>query len=257
MRGVVRPGGADAVPTPPLWVTSAGTMDAIAAVDPEIAAAAFVSDHAIALGGRPGAIVGASWASCARFEADADAGAIGADVRVAMYDPERWRHTPAEEQRDPLAAMARFGDVARRHGYVCMITPHPGLLSIPGSTLGRDAHETEEAAYERSGISEAAARAADIVETQAQRLQDRPDAYRRFVSATAARARDANPSVLVLSGLSTSPGFPATPEMLFDAWGSVADVVDGHYISLAKRRYPEVMAAFLRSVLGSGGITHL
>lgn len=136
MRGVARPGGADAVPTPPLWVTSAGTMDAIAAVDPEIAAAAFVSDHAIALGGRPGAIVGASWASCARFEADADAGTIGADVRVAMYDPERWRHTPAEEQRDPLAAMARFGDVARRHGYVCMITPHPGLLSIPGSTLG-------------------------------------------------------------------------------------------------------------------------
>ena len=47
------------------------------------------------------------------------------------------------------------------------------------------------------------------------------------VSATAARARDANPSVLVLSGLSTSPGFPATPEMLLDAWGSVADVVDG------------------------------
>jgi len=241
----------NAVPTPPLWVTSAGTMDAIAAVDPEVAAGAFVSDHAIALGGRPGAITGRSWASCARFESDATSGAIGADVRVAMYDPERWRHTPAEEQRDSLGAMARFGDVARRHGYVCMITPHPGLLSVKGSTLARDADETEEAAYERSGITEAGARAADIVETQAQRLQDRPDAYRGLVSATAARARAANPSVLVLSGLSTSPGFPATPQMLLDAWASVADVADGHYLSLAKGRYTEVMAAFLRSALGS------
>jgi hypothetical protein len=226
-------------------------MEAIASVDPEVASAAFVSDHAIALGGRPGAITGTSWASCAQFEADASSGAIGADVRVAMYDPERWRHTPAEEQRDPLGAMARFGDLARRHGYVCMITPHPGLVSASGSALAPDADETEEAAYERSGITEAAARAADIIETQAQRLQDRPDAYRGLASATAARARGANPSVLVLSGLSTSPGFPATPQMLLDAWASVADVVDGHYLSLAKARYPEVMAAFLRSVLES------
>lgn len=250
----MRPTGAravNAVPTPPLWLTSAGTMDAIAAVDPEVAARAFVSDHAIALGGRPGAVTGRSWASCARFQADVSAGAIDADVRVVMYDPERWRHTPVEEQRDPLGAMARFGDLARQHGYVSVITPHPGLLSVKGSTLNRDADETEEAAYERSGITEAAARAADIVETQAQRLQNRPDAYRDLVSATVARARSANPSVLVLTGLSTSPGFPATPQMLLDAWACVKDVVDGHYISLAKGRYPEVMAAFLRAVLES------
>jgi hypothetical protein len=241
----------NAVPTPPIWVTSKGTMGAIAAVDLDVAARVFVSDHAIALGGRPGAITGTSWASCAQFEADATSGAIGADVRVAMYDPERWRQTPVEEQCDPLGAMTRFGDLTRQHGYVCMITPHPGLLSVKGSTLARAADETEEAAYERSGITEAAARAADIIETQAQRLQNRPDAYRALVSATAARARAANPSVLVLSGLSTSPGFSATPQMLLEAWASVADIVDGHYLSLAKGRYPDVMAAFLRLVLES------
>jgi hypothetical protein len=226
-------------------------MDAIAAVDPEVAEAVFVSERAIALKGRPGAVTGLSWASCARFEADAISGAIPTDVRVAMYDPERWRHTPPDEQRDPIGAMTRFGELAHGRGYVCMITPHPGLLSVEGSSLARGADESEEAAYERSGITEAAARAADIVETQAQRLQDRPDAYRSLVEATAARARGANPSVLVLSGLSTSPGFRATPQMLLDAWSSVRDVADGHYISLAKGRYPEVMAAFLRSVLDS------
>jgi hypothetical protein len=239
------------VPTPPLWVTTAGTMEAIAAVDREVAAVAFGSDHAIALGGRLGAIAGRSWASCALFRVDASSGAIEADVRLAMYDPERWRHTPVLEQRDPIGAMARFGDLARRHGYVCMITPHPGLVSVEGSSLAPEVDETEEAAYMRSGITEAAARAADIVETQAQRLQNRPDAYRDLVSATAARARAANASVLVLSGLSTSPGFPATPRMLLDAWASVKDIVDGHYLSLAKGRYPEVMSAFLRSVLES------
>jgi hypothetical protein len=151
-------------------------MDAIAAVDPEIAAAAFLSEHAIALGGRPAP----SWVRRGRLAPGSRRTRTpGRSVQtsVVMYDPERWRHTPAEEQRDPIGAMARFGDVARRHGYVCMITPHPGLLSIPGRTLSRDAHEIEEAAYERSRISEAAARAADIVETQAQRLQNRPDAY--------------------------------------------------------------------------------
>jgi hypothetical protein len=228
-------------------------MEAIAAVDPEVARASFVSDHAIALGGHPGAVMGRSWASCAQFRADARSGTIDADVRIAMYDPERWRHTPAREQRDPIGAMARFGDLARRHGYGCMITPHPGLVSVEGSSIAREADETEEAAYERSGITEAAARNADIVETQAQRLQNRPDAYRALVSATAARARAANPSVLVLSGLSTSPGFTASPQMLLEAWTSVADIVDGHYLSLAKGRYPEGMAAFLRSVLDRTG----
>ncbi|MEW6060196.1 MAG: hypothetical protein AB1551_08695 [Actinomycetota bacterium] len=127
--------------------------------------------------------------------------------------------------------------------------PTPGLVSVKGGAFRREANETDEAAYERSGIAEAAALAADIVETQAQRLQNDLKAYREIVSETAERARRVNPEVLVLSGLSTSPGYPATPQMLLDAWSSVADVADGHYISLAKGRYPEVMAAFLRLVL--------
>jgi hypothetical protein len=232
-----------------LWITAAATMDAIAQVDPGVARAAFEGDHAIALKGRPGAITGLAWASCAAFEADLDAGAIHPDVRVAMYDPEAWRHTPPEEQRDPATAMARFGRLAAEHGYVRIITPHPGLMSVMGIPFALRDGETEEQAYEHSGLPEAAATAADIVETQAQRLQNDPDAYRALVEATATRARAANPSVWVLSGLATSPGSKATPEILLAAWERVRDVVDGHYISLSKSRYPEVMAAFLRLTL--------
>jgi hypothetical protein len=224
-------------------------MDSIAAIDRDVAVATFGSEDAIALGGWPGATTGRSWASRVAFEDDARSGRIPADVRVAMYDPERWRHTPIDEQRAPLDAIAAFGRAAAGHGYVRMITPHPGLVSVEGGPFARDPEETEESAYERSSITEAAASAADIIETQSQRLQRDPDAYRRLVAATAARARSVNPGVRVLSGLATSPGFPATPEMLLDAWASVRDVVDGHYLSLSKARYPEVMAAFLGEVL--------
>src|SRR5215211_4808000 len=148
----------------PLWVTAAGTMDAIALVDPGVARDAFESDHAIALGGRAGAIAGRAWASCAAFEGELAAGTIAADVRVAMYDPERWRATPPEEQADPASAMERFGRIAAEHSYIRIITLHPGLMTAAGTGFALAEGETEEAAYLRSGLTGAAARAADIVD---------------------------------------------------------------------------------------------
>ena len=67
---------------------------------------------------------------------------------------------------------------------------------------------------------------------------------------TARQARSANPDVIVLSGLSTAPGYVATPQMLYAAWDSVKDVVDGHYMSLVKVEYPATAAAFLRLIDG-------
>ncbi len=233
------------------WATSAGTMRAIARVDPEVAAAAFGNERAIALGGWPGALRGRAWASLAGFERELASGTIEPGMRVAMYDPERWRHTPVEEQRDPIGAIRRFVALARERGFVTMVTPYPRLVTVPGSVCRAEPGESEEAAYLRHRIAAVAAEA-DVCETQAQRSQNDPGAYHRFVAATAEQAREANPRTIVLSGLSTSPGFPATPEMLFAAWERVREVVDGHYLSLSKGRYPEVMAAFLRRVLLDG-----
>jgi hypothetical protein len=222
-------------------------MDAIAGVDPDVAASVFATGRAIALGGRAGAISGRSWASVATFEADLASGAITPDLRVVMYDPERWRHTPLDEQRDPIGSIERFGRVAGAGWLVRMITPHPSLVSVDAAA-GTLTDGSEEATYEFSGITEAAALSSEIVEIQAQRLQAAPHGYRDLVAATAARARAVNPDVLVLSGLATSPGFPATSRMLVEAWDSVLDVVDGHYVSLSRGRYPDVMADFLRMV---------
>ena len=243
-----------AVPRPRYWVTSTGTIEAIAAQDPGIAKGVFGSPTAVALGdGWPGALTGRSWASYARFARDVSSGAIPPSVRVVMYDPEGWDETPLNEQQDPITYIERFAALAHARGYFVIITPHPSLVSVPGAACGQLPEETAEAAYLRCRIAEGAARYADAYETQAQALERDPKAYRAFVSQTAAQARAANPNVIMLSGLSTAPGYPATPEMLFAAWSSVEGVVDGHYLSLARLHYPEVAAAFLKMVEASRG----
>lgn len=227
------------------WVTSAGTIGAIAAVDPLVADRVFGSSDAVALGGWPGATTGRAWASSERFAEDVAAGTIAEDVTIVMYDPERWEATPLPEKLDPVTHIASFGALARSQGYSVMVTPHPNLVSVPGSVHAPRPGETREAAYLRSGIVEVSAAIADVYETQAQNHQRDPATYRAFLLDTARLARRVNPGVQVLSGLSTHPGYPATAGMLGDAWECVRDVVDGHYLSLARRRLLSVAASFL------------
>jgi hypothetical protein len=239
----------------PYWATSVRSMAAIAAVDPDVAHRAFGNGSGIALGPSPewpGAIPGQAWASLSTFEADLRSGAIDRSVRVVMYDPERWVHTPPAEQRDPVSTIRRFVRLAGAVGYVSMVTPYPRLVTVPGGRLSVRPGETEEEAYLRHRVA-AEAGAADVVETQAQRSQRDPGAYRSFVAATVEQAREVNDDVVALSGLSTSPGYRATPRMLLEAWESVRDVVDGHYISLSKGRFPDVMTEFLGMALDAIG----
>jgi len=227
------------------WVTAAGTMRAIAEVDPNVAARIFESRDAIALGGWPGATTGRSWASSTRFAEDVANETIQDDLQVAMYDPEHWDATPLDERLDPHTSIENFGTLARSKAYTVLVTPHPNLVSVPGSPLAPKDEEARESAYLRSGIVEVAAANADVIETQAQTLQRDPDRYRAFVAETVRIARATKRDVQVLSGLSTHPGYPATVAMLRNAWISVRDVVDGHYLSLARLRLPEVATAFL------------
>jgi hypothetical protein len=233
------------------WVTSRGVINAVAARDRPLAEALFGNEKAIALGGWPGAMEGMTWASHAKFAADLEAGAVPDTVKAVMYDPEAWEATPLPEKQDPVAAMRTFSKLARARGFFVVITPHPRLVVVPGAKRRKHFWESLETAYLRSGITAEAARNADAAETQAQNLQRDPKRYADLVERTAEQARQANSNVIVLSGLSTHPGYPATPEMLHAAWQSVRHVVDGHYLSLARGRLPEVAVAFLRQVAGS------
>ena len=90
-----------------------------------------------------------------------------------------------------------------------------------------------------------------MVEVQGQYLESDADAYRSFVAAAAQQARRTNPSVTVVSGISTT--FTADPQVLYAAWRSVLDVVDGHYLNVPDGFRPEVAVAFLRLVAATAG----
>lgn len=190
-----------------------------------------------------------AWASEAAFASDVANGRVPDGVRAVMYDPETWSATPVAEQQDPEAAMRAFAALARRHGYVVVITPHPGLVAAPGAGCSARPTETQQEAFLRCDLEGSAARYADVVEVQAQSLEADVGAYRAFVSKAARQARASNPGVLVISGLSTN--FAMEPSTLFDAWQSVSDVVDGHYLNVPHGRRPRVAVGFLQSVIAS------
>jgi hypothetical protein len=242
----------DAPPLHQRWMATPTTVERLRAIDPAIAALYFDRRGSYVLGGGLEAATAAvGWADESQFERDLAAGAIRPDVRFVMYDPEGWPSTPLKEQRHPVAAMEAFAAAARSAGYGVIITPNPSLVDVAKADCTRSAFETLEAAFLRCGIEAAAARLSDVVEIQGQLLEADPVAYRSFIEAEAAQARLANPNVVVLAGLSTR--FASGPETLLNAWDSVTDIVDGHYMAVPEGIRPDIATAFLRMLAEQRG----
>jgi hypothetical protein len=240
---------------PPLrqrWMATPTTVERLRAIDAPIAALYFDRRGSYVLGGGLDAATATDvWASEQQFERDLAARAIDPSVRYVMYDPEWWAATPLDEQRHPVAAMVAFAAAARSAGYGVIITPHPSLVEVPKADCMRSATETMEAGFLRCGIEAAAARLSDVVEVQGQLLEADPATYRSFVEAETAQARLANPNVVVLAGLSTR--FASGPETLLNAWDSVTDIVDGHYMAVPEGIRPDIAVAFLRMLAEQRG----
>jgi hypothetical protein len=228
-----------------VWVVTTGTVRTLSAGAPRISARLFGSSQAVVLGfpdnGHPRAL---SWADESVFEEWIRKDWIPKTVTTVMYDPENWPSTPPGERDDPVGAMRAFSTIARAHGWRVVLTPSPSLVTVPGGVCTVAPNESIESAYVRCDIAGQAAMLADVVETQAQHLETDPFAYRSFVAATAEQARAANPNILVVSGLSTN--FTESPVVLYSAWRSVRDLVDGHYLAIPKGIRPELAVAFLR-----------
>jgi len=232
-----------------IWLGTATTRGTLARLDADATAGLLGAPQSITLGEPVGAPVALSWSSERRFARDVADGSIPPSVRVVLYDPEGWLETPREERRAPIPAMSAFGALAHANGFLAVITPHPSLVQVHGAACGQSAGEPLEAAYLRCGIQAASARAADIVEVQAQFLETDADAYERFVIAAATQARLANPGVHVISGISTA--FTDDPQVLVAAWRSVRGVVDGHYLNVPDGVRPTVAIELARAVLSA------
>lgn len=244
------------------WVLTGANMKKIRDADPALAAYAFDTPLAYATGNEHGtqnqvpagyaAVPTLKYESYTAFKSDVESGHIDSSIKAVNYNPERWSLTPVAEQRDPARYMARFGQIAHQYGYYAITSPGRTLMQVDGALCRAASGETLSEAFVRCNIAGAAARHVDMYRVQAQVHEADPARYRWFVQSTEAQARAANPSVVFLSNLATSPeGTVATPQMLFDAHNAVNDLVSGHYVSINSEEI-DVAIAFLRMVRAAG-----
>lgn len=163
---------------------------------------------------------------------------------TVMYDPEAWTDTPEAEQRDPIGYIEQFASLGHARGWTVIVSPEPSLMTVTGAGCGVRGSETIQSAFLRCNIAGDAARSADVVDIQAQRLEFDPVAYRAFVAQAAAQAKAANPNVKILAEISTGTSFSAS--QMYAAWASVRDIVDGYYLSITGDDKVGIALAFLR-----------
>ena len=155
-------------------------------------------------------------------------GRIGPDVKAVIYDNERWKFTPEEEQRHFADYSARVAQLLHGHGIL--------LVNAPATTLARVLDPGNDKPYDgyiHANIAADAARHADVFVIQAQGSVMSTSRYRDFVRDAAAQARKANPSVKVLAGISTSPnGQAVSDEQLYASVEATRSMVDGYWLNV-------------------------
>ena len=180
--------------------------------------------------------------------------ASSAAPRVVILDLERWSQTPPGEQRQPARYYRLAGRLARRKGLLLVATPSSNLVE-PWPVRFIPAY----ASYLQSGLVGEVAKAADVFEVQAQGFERQTALYKEFVATAADQARDANPRVTVIAGLSTNPGGRGVPAIqLYRDALAARPYVDGFWLNIpaksaACRRCgvarPEIALELLRKLM--------
>jgi hypothetical protein len=143
--------------------------------------------------------------SYAAFAADVRRHRIDRSITTVVYDPERWALTPINEQRHPLRYVRMFARIGHAEGYLVMAAPGRDLMGTKGGACTQQEGQTYDEAYLACRIPAMSAKFTDGFEIQSQSNEFRPRRFAHLVRLAAAQARRANPSVVVLAGLSTAP----------------------------------------------------
>jgi hypothetical protein len=240
------------------WILTGWNMTQIRTLDPVVADFHFNTPLALAMGNEDGTQyqVPSGYASTPTLKYESYAklqqqiATLDPRITTLLYDPENWSQTPTAEKKNPGKYMRLFCELAHANGYVCVTTPSRDLMQVTKAVCAKRSGETLSEAYLRCNIPEAAALYADAYQIQSQVHENDPATYRWFVEAALNKARAVNPAIGVLAGLSTSPfDYVATPEMLFAAWSSTRDIVDGDFFTVNSAEVG-MATEFLRMVQG-------
>ena len=133
-------------------------------------------------------------------------------TQALLYDNENWAETPANEKVNPVFYYKQAFALARSHNLLMIATP------------GNDSIDQQIAPY------------ANVVDIQAQESQASVSEYDNKVLPIANAIKKANPSAIILSGLSTNPhaGVP-TPNQLVDDARSVYGNVQGFWLNIPNK----------------------
>jgi hypothetical protein len=193
----------------------------------------------------------ALFTSYARFVRELRGRAIPPDVRAVAYDPELWQATPPDEQADPLRYMTLFARAAHRRHYLVILMPGRDLLLRTDGRCVKQQGETLDQAFIRCDLA-ASARYAQIFEIQCAPDEFDPAGLRRFVQASASRARAANPSAVLIATLSTQTGGRrVAAATLTGVERAISPFVDGIQLNVAPGA-TAVAVSFLRAVARLG-----
>ncbi len=124
----------------------------------------------------------------------------------------------------------QHADLVHARGLMFLTAPAVDLVTILAPDGDR---KRQDDTYLRLGLSADAARYADVVDVQSQRFERDTERYARFVREAAAQAREANPKVLVLAGVSTQPsGQHVTADDILRAIDATSEFVDGYWFNI-------------------------
>lgn len=223
---------------PNTWVLANSSMNNIRKSDDAVAAAAFDTSGtylSAALGANNPVPSGwksvptVNFKSYAAFSQAVSSGKMPSWTKAVLYDPEDWSQTPKNEQTNPTSYMEQFGQLGHKHGWIVVITPGTDLMnavSHPG--------ETDPQAYIKQDIAGAAAKDADISETQAQSDEFTPSSYAAYLSQAHAQAVAANPKIVFLGGLTADlSGKTASSSVMSMAAKAAKGDVSGFFFNVS------------------------
>jgi len=170
-----------------------------------------------------------TFASAVALESAVKAGQLPAGTFGVLYDPEAWVFTPVAEQQNPVRAATAAAAAAHAHGLRLIVAPAVDLTTVlaPGGT------DPDWRQFLDLDLVGRLAKVADVVELQAQSLEQDTSVYTAFVQAAAAQASAARPGIDLLAGLSTNPpGVPTEARQLTAAIRATRSVVDGYWLNV-------------------------
>ncbi|MDA8197692.1 MAG: hypothetical protein M0019_10875 [Actinomycetota bacterium] len=176
----------------------------------------------------PSIIPAVKFTSAAALEAAVNGKLVPTWARAVVYDPEHWSFTPLNEQINPGAASQAASKVAKGAGYIYVVTPALDLSKAIAPNEPISAQLLEEA-----GVFSQLAVGADAMVIQSQSLQSDISAFDSLLSTASAEAKQSNPNIMVLGGLSTNGrGVTPTSESLLSAYESAKNAVQGYWFNV-------------------------